>query len=115
MVAFFKAPGAFRKEKTIIQVMSQDCKDSLKRVVLSTQLLAFRYLPFQFNSFLPFKPPRQLSRPLLLQSQKRFKMLSRQEKPGESLWGSPRVSKGLLQLDAWSYSKKRSDETCVRS
>lgn len=110
VIAFSRAP--FKSRKPLWKWCH---KGSPKWVVLSTQFLAFRQLSFQFNNtesyllFLPFKSPRYLSCPLLMQSKKGFKTLSRQESR-ESF-----SSKGATPAGAQSQSKECSDETCVRS
>lgn len=104
--------SSFQKQKTIMEVMPQRLT---QMGGLFTQFLAFRQLSFQFNNtesyllFLPFKSPRYLSCPLLMQSKKGFKTLSRQESR-ESF-----SSEGATPAGAQSQSKECSDETCVRS
>lgn len=104
VIAFSRAP--FKSRKPLWKWCH---KGSPKWVVLSTQFLAFRQLSFQFNNtesyllFLPFKSPRYLSCPLLMQSKKGFKTLSRQESR-ESF-----SSKGATPAGAQSQIKECSD------
>lgn len=107
VIAFSRAP--FKSRKPLWKWCH---KGSPKWVVLSTQFLAFRQLSFQFNNtesyllFLPFKSPRYLSCPLLMQSKKGFKTLSSQESRKSF------SSKGITPAGAQSQSKEQWWDLC---